>query len=519
MVGRRNRGIFLSRHECTGLLKKGESSIQQWSGFGHKFIPPDPGKEAIFQKQLRRYSTTTRANHLRLDIGDINEEVCFNFVIQIFVGLIVFIWYIQLFSTSLKVSKRVCEKRRKKSGRQAYFLLCSTGLIIPWAYQQVPYQMAGEGVDDLVVHLEKSLDISNMEQGIKLVGMALVSKTLNKWGIRNILRSSWQRWGEIEIKWVKENTFVIKVKDESTAAKIIDQVPWAVMKQNFVVKRWPSEIALEEIDMQRISFWIQIRGVPPFLSSEANIKRLASKIGKVQIVEDPAKSRGFFRVKVEVDTNYPLTTGCWLPRDNNKESWIEFRYERLQDFCYRCGRIGHPNTECHFEAVKGGMAGYGEWTKTAPVRDISETPRQLPINQGERRHAGAMRVGRNVSNRTQGAAGNGEKDTIEGERAVEVTESEEGPDLKIIHSQPDQISQPISISRGDKWTGKNKKRELDVINRDVGQSTRKKSRVAAGNNGVNDNEGEGKGIDLVQNHVGASSQGGGGWPSTATTSP
>ncbi|KAM1716993.1 hypothetical protein ACFX11_024886 [Malus domestica] len=217
MVGRRNRGIFLSRHECTGLLKKGESSIQQWSGFGHKFIPPDPGKEAIFQKQLRRYSTTTRANHLRLDIGDINEE--------------------------------------------------------------------------------------------------------------------------------------------------------------------------------------------------------------------------------------------------------------------------------------------------------------LPINQGERRHAGAMRVGRNVSNRTQGAAGNGEKDTIEGERAVEVTESEEGPDLKIIHSQPDQISQPISISRGDKWTGKNKKRELDVINRDVGQSTRKKSRVAAGNNGVNDNEGEGKGIDLVQNHVGASSQGGGGWPSTATTSP
>ncbi|KAM1716992.1 hypothetical protein ACFX11_024886 [Malus domestica] len=212
MVGRRNRGIFLSRHECTGLLKKGESSIQQWSGFGHKFIPPDPGKEAIFQKQLRRYSTTTRANHLRLDIGDINEE-------------------------------------------------------------------------------------------------------------------------------------------------------------------------------------------------------------------------------------------------------------------------------------------------------------------GERRHAGAMRVGRNVSNRTQGAAGNGEKDTIEGERAVEVTESEEGPDLKIIHSQPDQISQPISISRGDKWTGKNKKRELDVINRDVGQSTRKKSRVAAGNNGVNDNEGEGKGIDLVQNHVGASSQGGGGWPSTATTSP
>ncbi|KAM3003562.1 hypothetical protein FF2_033908 [Malus domestica] len=398
--------------------------------------------------------------------------------------------------------------------------------------------MAGEGVEDLVVHLKKSLDISNMEQGIKLVGTALVNKTLNKWGVRNILRSSWQRWGEIEIKWVKENTFVIKVNDESTTAKIIDQVPWAVMKQNFSVKRWPLELALEEIDMQRISFWIQIRGVPPFLSSEANIRRLASKIGKVQSVEDPAKTRGFLRVKVEVDTANPLITGCWLPKENNKESWIELRYERLQDFCYRCGRIRHPNTECNFEAMKGGMAGYGEWTKTAPVRDISEAPRQLPTTLGERRHAGAMRVGRNVPNRIQGDDGNGDKDAIEGEREVGVTEGEEGPELKITHSQPDQISQTPSISMGETesvsmgrtengsnlaliamWSGKNKKRELDVVNRDVGQSQRKKSRAAAGNNGVNDYEGEGKGIGLFMNNAGSSSQGGGGWPSTATTSP
>ncbi|RXI08916.1 hypothetical protein DVH24_023060 [Malus domestica] len=94
-------------------------------------------------------------------------------------------------------------------------------------------------------------------------------------------------------------------------------------------------------------------------------------------------------VKVEVDTSNPLTTGCWLLRDNNNESWIEFRYERLQDFCYRCGRIGHPNTECTFEVVKCGMAGYREWTKTAPVRDFIKSPRPLAITSGECRHAGA----------------------------------------------------------------------------------------------------------------------------------
>lgn len=28
------------------------------------------------------------------------------------------------------------------------------------------------------------------------------------------------------------------------------------------------------------------------------------------------------------------------------------------------------NTKCSFEASRGGSAGYGEWTKAAPIRDV-----------------------------------------------------------------------------------------------------------------------------------------------------
>ncbi|XP_068305085.1 uncharacterized protein [Pyrus communis] len=109
-----------------------------------------------------------------------------------------------------------------------------------------------------------------------------------------------------------------------------------------------------------VSFWIQIKDVPPYLISEESVRRLASKIGEFNDLEDLAMARGFLRVKVIVNTKKPLITGCWLPRDNNNETWVEFRYERLQDFCYRCGRIGHSNKECSFEPVKGDIAGYGE---------------------------------------------------------------------------------------------------------------------------------------------------------------
>ena len=132
------------------------------------------------------------------------------------------------------------------------------------------------------------------------------------------------------------------------------------MKQNFSIKKWPHELALEDINMEVVLFWIQIRGVQPNLCSGDNIRCLASKVGEVEEIEDPYKFRGFLRAKVAVDTTKPLITGCWLPREDKDETWVEFRYERLQDFCYRCGRIGHGNLECTFEPVKGGMAGYEE---------------------------------------------------------------------------------------------------------------------------------------------------------------
>lgn len=66
-----------------------------------------------------------------------------------------------------------------------------------------------------------------------------------------------------------------------------------MMKQNFSVKRWLSDIALEEIKMQMVPFWVQMKGVPMYLSSYENAQRIAGKIREVLVVEDLAHARGF----------------------------------------------------------------------------------------------------------------------------------------------------------------------------------------------------------------------------------
>ncbi|CAN6571052.1 unnamed protein product [Malus baccata var. baccata] len=123
-----------------------------------------------------------------------------------------------------------------------------------------------------------------------------------------------------------------------------------------------------------------------------NVKRLTREVGTYMAMEDPVKARGVLRVRLLIDSTEPLVSGCWLRKEANRDTWVEFCYERLQDFCYRCGRLRHVNTDCTFEATKAGAAGFGEWLKAPPVRDVEEGPKVMMTGTSERRRAGAARV-------------------------------------------------------------------------------------------------------------------------------
>ncbi|KAL0007003.1 hypothetical protein SO802_008505 [Lithocarpus litseifolius] len=58
--------------------------------------------------------------------------------------------------------------------------------------------------------------------------------------------------------------------------------------------------------------------------------------------------RDFLRVRVEIDVSKPLCRGRKIAINANEFIWVAFKYEKLPNFCYWCGRVSHADKECSY---------------------------------------------------------------------------------------------------------------------------------------------------------------------------
>ena len=96
-------------------------------------------------------------------------------------------------------------------------------------------------------------------------------------------------------------------------------------------------------------FRVQIHGLPLGLMNEKIGVVLGEVIGDVEeIVTDDGKLAWgkYLTIKVSINVSNPLKRGKVLSVARQDKVLATFRYERLPDFCYVCGRLDHLKTDC-----------------------------------------------------------------------------------------------------------------------------------------------------------------------------
>ncbi|KAL6176239.1 hypothetical protein ACLB2K_052874 [Fragaria x ananassa] len=108
---------------------------------------------------------------------------------------------------------------------------------------------------------------------------------------------------------------------------------------------------------------------------EENVREMVKKFGDFIGMKDPLESEegtyNFLRVRILLDARDPLPTCYELPRDDGTKKWVSFSSEKLSDFFYVCGRLGHtdlPKTSCPNGAEPCNENEYGDWLKAVPPR-------------------------------------------------------------------------------------------------------------------------------------------------------
>lgn len=210
-------------------------------------------------------------------------------------------------------------------------------------------------LDEATIQLDEEKIRGGVFSQTSLVGKLVTDKELNKGAVKNLLIKAWGHLDGVQVADVGPNKFLFTFNKREEAQEVFNKTPWYVMNRLISLQRWNIRESMEEINFNRVQFWVQLQGLPLEFLTIKNAEKILSQIGTILEVEDPTIEgkliRSFIRARVEIDIQHPLSTGCWIPRRNLPKIWVSIKYERLQNLCYKCGIIGHDQRTCQKEKV------------------------------------------------------------------------------------------------------------------------------------------------------------------------
>ncbi|KAG7568106.1 hypothetical protein ISN45_Aa04g009430 [Arabidopsis thaliana x Arabidopsis arenosa] len=100
--------------------------------------------------------------------------------------------------------------------------------------------------------------------------------------------------------------------------------------------------------MKIIPFWVQIQGIPLLYLTNAMARAVGNKLGRVSDVDfdENVSQVRFVRVRLDWNFDDPLRFQRNIQFNRDENTIIKFRFERLRNFCTKCGSLKHDAKEC-----------------------------------------------------------------------------------------------------------------------------------------------------------------------------
>lgn len=196
-------------------------------------------------------------------------------------------------------------------------------------------------------------DEEDVEEGLQVcknsvVGKILTEKPIHKGSLQSALANIWCNPKGFRMEEIEDKLYQFFLEEEKDAKRILQGSPWIFRNSWLIVKEWDRATDPKTMEFSTVLIWIQLWGLPPHCRTRSMGMKIGSCLGEVlesELFEFPEK-RIINKIKVALDIAKPIKAGANAGSRKDGVFWIEFRYEKLPQFCFFCGVIGHGEQGC-----------------------------------------------------------------------------------------------------------------------------------------------------------------------------
>ncbi|PWA67820.1 hypothetical protein CTI12_AA315780 [Artemisia annua] len=142
--------------------------------------------------------------------------------------------------------------------------------------------------------------------------------------------------------------FLVKIDHVVDLRRVLEDGPRSFKSNLVVLKLIDNDEQPIEAEMMKVAFWIRLLNMPLSRRDEPSVRYIASKLGEVVEVDNAyfANRSKHIRAKVMINITNPLCRYVTVLNLQNIKVRVHIQYERLPNFCYWCGLLGHTEKEC-----------------------------------------------------------------------------------------------------------------------------------------------------------------------------
>ncbi|KAL3626524.1 hypothetical protein CASFOL_030073 [Castilleja foliolosa] len=202
-------------------------------------------------------------------------------------------------------------------------------------------------LNDLDIHGFKSIDVSQNHDSDHtattisentLIARVITQKQLNMKAFKATILRAWNPTKPVSTNILPSNSMAFIFEEEADLNKVLNS-SWTFRDHQLIVAKWPPDKPLFEIDLQKITLWVQAFGIPVHYTNASTAEAIGKALGKLikADLNNPAQRwRKSLRIQVEMDISHPLQSNILLTFTGGSKSLIELSRDELLSNSFPC---------------------------------------------------------------------------------------------------------------------------------------------------------------------------------------